>query len=197
MGHGRGDFLFCSRDPAWVPRPCLTWRHMSSCHMPEPGAPTSGNRQLVPIARPLVWSCIGRSTSRQWKHSSTIPLACSKPRSRVTGGQQPGTPLEWEGFTCSDPPFAACSSSVDTPPCSHCRQPPADNVMSKQSSFFGTATLMRAADLAGPAPASQRVKEQKNRECHDGIRRPDLSVRAHSGYKVTGAYPGHARWVRR
>ena len=89
VGHGRGDFLFCSRDPAWVPRPCLTWRHMSSWHVPEPGAPTSGNRQLVPIARPSVWSCIGRWTSRQWKRSLTIPLACSKPRSRVTGGQQP------------------------------------------------------------------------------------------------------------
>ena len=55
--HGRGAFLFCSRDPAWVPRPCLNWRPLSSWHVPEPGAPTSGYRHLVPIA----------PTSRQWK----------------------------------------------------------------------------------------------------------------------------------
>ena len=43
---------------------CLTWRPMSSWHVPEPGAPTSGHRPLVPIARLWVKPCIGKRTSR-------------------------------------------------------------------------------------------------------------------------------------
>ena len=57
-----------------------------------------------------------------------------------------------------------------------------DSIMSRQSSFFGTASLTRAAHLAGPALACHRaIKERQNRECLGGLRRPELSVRAHSG----------------
>ena len=59
--------------------------------------------------------------------------------------------------------------------------------MSRQSSYFGTATFTRAADLAAPAPACQKpLKEQQNLECLGGMRRPDPSVRAHEGYPVAG-----------
>ena len=44
----------------------------SSWHVPETGAPSPGYRQLVPIARPSAWSCIGRMIFRQWRYSSTI-----------------------------------------------------------------------------------------------------------------------------
>ena len=52
------DSLFCSHEPVRVPRPCLTRRPLSNWHVPEPGAPTPGCRQLVPIARALVRPCI-------------------------------------------------------------------------------------------------------------------------------------------
>ena len=44
-----------------------------------------------------------------------IPPACRQPQARVTGGQQPTVaPLESEGSSCSAPPSAGYSRSVDT-----------------------------------------------------------------------------------
>ena len=102
--------------------------------------------------------------------------------------------------SCSVPTCAGYSSSDNTRPAAiiadHLRGKPASagpqaagchNVVASQSSCFGPASITRAADLAGPALACQRtVKEQQNRECLGGPRRPDLSVRAHSEYKVAG-----------
>ena len=60
-----------------------------------------------------------------------------------------------------------------------------DNVMLRQSSFFGTATLTRAVDLADLPPAWQRAgKEHQHRECLGRLQRPDLSVPAFSAYEI-------------
>ena len=82
--HERGDSLFCSHEPVRVRRPCLTRRLLWNWHVPEPGAPTPGCRQLVPITRALVRPCIGRSTFRQRKRSSTIPPVHSQIRFRAS-----------------------------------------------------------------------------------------------------------------
>ena len=66
-----------------------------------------------------------------------------------------------------------------------------DDIMSKQSSFFGTATLSRAYDLAGPRPDTGPViRANENWECLGSMRRPDRSVLSHDGYRRAG---GHLR----
>ena len=96
--HGRVDFLICSREPA-------RWRPMSSWHVPEPGAPTSGQRQLLPTsyrpARPSVRPCIGRSTSRR---SSTIPQVRSQPRPKTPLRSQTLWDLAQQGFPTTPRP---------------------------------------------------------------------------------------------
>ena len=117
-----------------------------------------------------------------------------------------GTPLESEGSSRSAPPIAGSSSSVNTRLsdfiANHLWEKRAskgpqtaalgsagvpDNVMSRQPSYFGTTSLTRAADLAGPAlTCPKAIKELQNPECVGGPRRPGLSVRAHPGCKVAG-----------
>ena len=123
------------------------------------------------------------------------------------------TPLGSEGSIGSAAPLTCNPSFVTTRSCSHCRQPPArepclqgpkgcgawldgvsDDVISRRSSNFGTATLTRAVNLAGLAPACQKaVREQQNRACLGDMRRPDLSARGGRWHPD----PDDARRVRR
>ena len=70
--HGRRGFLFCSREPAWIPRLCLTWRPMSGERRIDFRPPS-----VVTDRRPSVKLCIGGSTSWHWKRSSKILPVCS------------------------------------------------------------------------------------------------------------------------
>ena len=109
--HGREDFWFYLREGAWAPRLCFACHPASSWHVPVPGAPTPGYRQLALITQSSVTSRIGRTTSRQWKRSSTISPTCGlrRPRSQVVGN------CHREGHRSSrKPPFAGFSNSVDT-----------------------------------------------------------------------------------
>jgi len=64
-----------------------------------------------------------------------------------------------------------------------------DEVMSKQSAFFGSTSLSRAYDLAGPRAATGPViRANENWECLGGMRRPDRSVQSHEGYKRAGSH---------
>ena len=59
--------------------------------------------------------------------------------------------------------------------------------MAKQSAFFGSTSLSRAYDLAGPRAATGPVvRANENWECLGGMRRPDRSVQNHEGYKRAG-----------
>ena len=62
-----------------------------------------------------------------------------------------------------------------------------DALMSGQSAFFGTASLKRSCDLAGPADLSRReVRNLENEQALGGIRRPDISVRHSNKYRAEG-----------
>ena len=62
-----------------------------------------------------------------------------------------------------------------------------DDIMSKQSAFFGTTALSRAYDLAGPKPAAgPAIRASENWQCLGGMRRPDRSVLSNEGYKRPG-----------
>ena len=62
-----------------------------------------------------------------------------------------------------------------------------DNIMDKQSAYFGTADLYRDADLAGPsAPSKLHVRNLENQQALGGMRRPDLSVRRNPAYRTIG-----------
>ena len=64
-----------------------------------------------------------------------------------------------------------------------------DDVMVKQSAFFGSTSLSRAYDLAGPrADTGPVVRANENLACLGGMRRPDRSARVHVGYKKAGRH---------
>ena len=64
-----------------------------------------------------------------------------------------------------------------------------DDVMVKQSAFFGSTSLSRAYDLAGPRAATGPVvRANENLACLGGMRRPDRSAQAHDGYKKAGRH---------
>ena len=185
----RGEFLFCNREPAQVPRPCLTWRRMSRWHVPEPGAPTSGYRRLLPIARPSVRPCLGRSTSRKWKRMSTILPARSKPHSKkrwsATATRTPSR---------TSPVAVLCPLPVIPAPTTHTLQPLSPITCARTAPLraqglcdvarqgFPTTsrpgsrpTLARqrsrvqlTVDLAGPAPACQKDRQGTAESCVPG-----------------------------
>ena len=63
----------------------------------------------------------------------------------------------------------------------------ADNIMDKQSAFFGSSQLYRDCDLAGPAvPSALHIRNIENTESLGGMRRPDRSVKLIEGYKTIG-----------
>jgi len=62
-----------------------------------------------------------------------------------------------------------------------------DDIMAKQSAFFGTTALSRAYDLAGPKSATgPAVRASENWQCLGGMRRPDRSVLSNDGYNRPG-----------
>ena len=67
-------------------------------------------------------------------------------------------------------------------------QASADSLMSKQASFFGTATLTRPWNLAGPPSLSKRERRsQEEQSALGGMRRPDLSVQQSPKYREVGS----------
>ena len=134
------------------------------------GSPTSGYRQLLTFARPSVRTCIGRPTSRQWKRRSTILQCAVCPdrglevvSNRYNSTTRVGRVHLERPLPVTPAPLAPVLQSLSPITCA--RNLPLialgrgtgvpDNVMSTHSSYFGTTTLTRAADLAGPAPACQ------------------------------------------
>ena len=160
--HGSGELLFWRHIPRGFP--VLDWPG-------TPGRACTCWSQVHCLQAPVGWPSV-----RPWprKRSSTITPAWSQPRTKVTGGQQPlwvrNSQLAPEGSSGSAAPFAEYSSSV---------------IGALRPSLPATyyTTSCPRVDVG---TCQKAVKEQQNRECLGGMRRPDQSVRAHSGYKVVG-----------
>ena len=79
------------------------------------------------------------------------------------------------------------SNHQHAPPISEPLQERNDPLMSKQASFFGSATLTRPWDLAGPSGLTKREqRSHEEQEALGGMRRPDLSVRRSPKYRAVG-----------
>ena len=97
---GEGDFLLCSREPAWVCRPCFTWRLVSSWH-----------RSQAPL---------------HWKRSSTILRRAVSPvpgPEVVSNRHGDTTGVGRVQLQCSV--LCLLFQLREHPPCGHCRQSPA------------------------------------------------------------------------
>ena len=121
---------------------------------------------------------------------------CVAPSDRVQGHRRSATvtetPLGSEGSSCSAPPSAGFSSSVNTrctPMVARymCGKPASEGtlwVLAQQLSHFSTATLTRADDLR--QLVKRAVRERQHLACSGAMRRPGSSVRAHTCYNVRG-----------
>ena len=157
--NGRFDTLACRCDH---PRTVRNGRRWAS-HPPLAGRDEHGNfKTRAASAYP--------TRLNMWI-ASIINLELARPVS----DERRREPLE----VTSEPPVGIESHTSDTKI--------TDDIMSKQSAFFGTTALSRAYDLAGPKPATgPAIRASENWQCLGGMRRPDRSVLTNEGYKRPG-----------
>jgi len=157
--NGRFDTLACRCDH---PRTVRNGRRWAS-HPPLAGRDERGNFKTRAAA--------AYPTRLNMWIASIINLELARPVS----DERRREPLE----VTSEPPAGIGSHTSDTKI--------TDDIMSKQSAFFGTTALSRAYDLAGPKPATgPAIRASENWQCLGGMRRPDRSVLSNEGYKRPG-----------